>query len=82
VTCREFAEFMAEYLSGDVPGDTRREFERHLAVCKNCQRYLMSYVESIKLGRGAFAEESDALPGDVPEDLVKAVLAARERMTE
>jgi anti-sigma factor RsiW len=82
VTCREFADFMAGYLSGEIPPDVRRRFERHLDVCENCRRYLVSYEESVKLGRRAFDEERSSLPADIPEDLVKAVLDARARRAD
>ena len=77
VTCREFADFMMDYLSGEMPPEPRAQFERHLSLCVNCQKYLTSYEETVKLGRRAFDDEDAALPADVPEELVKAILAAR-----
>ncbi|MDA1091779.1 MAG: zf-HC2 domain-containing protein [Acidobacteria bacterium] len=79
MTCRELTTFIADYLSGDVPPDTRREFERHLEVCPNCVRYLRGYEDTIKLGRQAFAEDDAPVPDTVPEALVEAVLNARAR---
>lgn len=77
MTCREFADFMADYLSSELPIDTRQQFDHHLSLCINCQRYLTSYRETVALGKRAFADEDAALPPDVPEQLVKAILAAR-----
>jgi anti-sigma factor RsiW len=77
VTCREFADFMADYLSGELPTDVRARFDDHLGVCSNCVRYLAGYRASIVLGKQAFSASDDPLPGDVPDDLVKAILAAR-----
>jgi anti-sigma factor RsiW len=82
VTCREFADFIAGYLAGDIAPAVRREFEHHLEICENCRRYLASYQESVALGRHAFDDERAALPDDVPEDLLKAILAARGRVTD
>ena len=79
MTCREFADFMADYLADELPPDLRRPFDDHLSVCVNCQRYLTSYRETIALGKGAFADDDAAVPADVPEELVKAILAARQR---
>jgi anti-sigma factor RsiW len=79
VTCREFAEFMMDYLSGDLPADVRTRFDDHLTRCTNCRRYLTSYEETMKLGKHAFENESAELPADVPDELVKAILAARRR---
>jgi anti-sigma factor RsiW len=77
VTCREFAEFIADYLSGELPAETRAQFERHLVVCPNCAVYLSNYRDTIALGRRAFADEDARLPDDVPDDLVQAILASR-----
>jgi anti-sigma factor RsiW len=77
VTCREFADFMADYLSGELPAPAKSAFDHHLSLCVNCRRYLASYAETIKLGKAAFADESAKLPDDVPEELVRSILAAR-----
>jgi anti-sigma factor RsiW len=79
VTCRQFADFMADYLGGEVAADTRGQFDRHLSLCPNCRKYLESYEETVKLGKQAFEDDDAALPQDVPEQLIEAVLAARGR---
>ncbi len=77
MTCREFAEFMADYLSGELPTDRRAAFERHLGLCVNCRKYLAGYEETVKLGQRAFEDDDAAVPPDVPEELVQAILRAR-----
>ena len=77
MTCRKFADFMMDYLSNELAGESRRQFEYHLSRCVNCRKYLRSYEETVKLGKRAFDDEDSALPADVPDDLVKAILAAR-----
>ena len=77
MTCREFADFMMDYLSEELSSESRARFDRHLGVCTNCRNYLTSYEETIKLGRKAFEDEEASLPADVPEALVRAILAAR-----
>ena len=79
MTCREFADFMMDYLSGELSSEARAEFEYHLSVCTNCRRYLASYEESVKLGKRAFDDDDAAKPAEVPEQFVKAVLAARRQ---
>jgi len=79
MTCREFAGFLGDYHSGELSDDVRASFERHLSRCQNCQRYLFHYRETVKLGRGALADADAAVPADVPEDLINAILAARTR---
>ena len=77
MTCREFADFMADYLSGELGPELRHAFDYHLSLCVNCVRYLASYRETVALGKRAFEDQDAAVPAEVPEDLVKAILAAR-----
>ena len=79
MTCREFADFMADYLVGELPAAARAEFDHHLDLCVNCRKYLTGYEATVRLGRAAFEDQGAALPPDVPEPLVKAILAARAR---
>ena len=78
MTCRELAEFLADYFGGDLGPEVRRVFEAHLADCPECATYLRGYVDAIRLAR-ACAESDDAVPAEVPERLVRAILAARRR---
>lgn len=77
MTCRDFASFIMQYLSGELPDSTRAAFEEHLALCPNCVQYLVQYRATIDAGRDAFGEPDASVPAAVPEDLVKAILAAR-----
>ena len=79
MTCREFTDFISDYLAGDLPAGQRASFDNHLVVCDNCRRYLAQYRQSIELGREAFEDPDSAVPGNVPDDLVAAILAARKR---
>jgi anti-sigma factor RsiW len=79
LTCREFADFLMDYLSDELSTESRAAFEYHLSVCTNCQRYLASYRETIKLGKRAFENPEADLPSQVPDELVKAILAARPK---
>jgi anti-sigma factor RsiW len=77
VTCREFADFIMDYLEGELPADVRTLFERHLARCPDCHRYLAQYRETTAAGKDAFAEPDGELPPDIPEELIRAILASR-----
>ena len=78
ITCRELVEFLDDYVAVALPPDRAHEFERHLAVCPPCVTYLASYRATIALAR-TLGRTDDAVPPEVPEDLVQAVLAARHR---
>ena len=77
--CREFTEFIADYLAGTLPDEARALFERHLSRCENCRAYLSNYRATIELEQEAFADEDADLPADVPEELIQAILNARPR---
>jgi anti-sigma factor RsiW len=77
MTCREFADFIDDYLTGALPPNVLAAFEAHIAVCANCVRYLAQYRDSMAVGRMAFTALDSELTGDVPEDLIAAILAAR-----
>ena len=80
MTCRELSDFIADYLSGELPDDVRAEFERHLQLCRNCRTYLAVYQTTVALGQRAFDDDDARAPLDAPEGLVRAILAARRRL--
>jgi anti-sigma factor RsiW len=79
MTCRELVEFLMDYLDGQLSEPERQCFEEHLAECRDCVAYLATYQEAIRLSKEACMAGDDTLPPDVPEDLVRAVLAARRQ---
>jgi anti-sigma factor RsiW len=76
MTCREFAEFLIDYVSGELPEPTRGVFQAHVAVCRDCRNYLDSYRKTIALSKTALAEPTVDVAA-MPEGLVRAILAAR-----
>ena len=79
LTCREVADFLMAYEEGELSPAERSEFDAHLAVCPDCVAYLASYRATVALGKRAFLDEDADAADEVPEDLVRAVLAARRR---
>lgn len=77
MTCREFVEFLMEYLDGALAPEVRQAVDRHLAVCPSCVAYLKSYEETSKLSLQAFMDRGQPSLPPVPEGLVEAILAAK-----
>ncbi len=77
MTCQELADFLMQYLDDGLAREQRSEFESHVGICPDCLHYLETYRETVRLGRSICAEPEGPVPEDVPEDLVRAVLAAR-----
>ncbi len=78
ITCRELEEFVVDYLDGTLPWRPRLVFRTHLLFCRECRDYLARYERTVALGKAALRHPDEAPPADVPEDLVRAVLAARK----
>ena len=79
MTCRDLTQFLMDYLSEELPPGQRAAFDEHLGDCPECVAYLKSYQATVKLGRDVFRHPDDPVPDDVPEELVQAILAARQK---
>jgi predicted anti-sigma-YlaC factor YlaD len=78
ITCVEFEEFIALYIEGELSQRQLSTFNLHLKMCRECREYLTAYRRTKEIIQ-ASATYSEALdPSAVPEDLVKAILAAKE----
>lgn len=73
LSCREFADFLADYYEGELPLPRRLVFDEHLRRCAACVAYLTSYRTTLRLVD--ICAERSLPPPDVPESLVQAVLA-------
>ena len=77
ITCREFEEFVLRYLDGELEPKQKKVFEWHLRLCRECREYPAAYKRSVEIGKAVLGPEDGPVPGDVPEDLIKAVLDSR-----
>lgn len=78
ITCEEFEDFIVEYLEGGLTDRQRRLFDFHLRICRECREYLAAYKTGMETARQGLTSEALELQGEVPEDLVAAVLASRK----
>ena len=68
ITCREMVELVTDYLESRMPQWDRFQFERHIAACDGCTRYLEQMRTTIRV-TGRLTEEQispearDALRG-------------------
>ena len=78
ITCREFEDFVLQYLEGELSATQSRVFKMHLMLCRECREYLAAYERTMEISKSVFATPEEPLPDEVPEDLVKAILEARK----
>jgi anti-sigma factor RsiW len=77
LTCRAIVALVGDHLDGALPAAERAAFEAHVAGCRDCRLYLRTYRDAVALAKAAAVD--DEVPSDMPEDLVRAILAARGR---
>jgi anti-sigma factor RsiW len=81
MTCRDVAEFLMAYLSGELLPERRAVFDRHLEGCPDCRAYLATYERTIALAQAACGDPDAPPAPDVPAELVQAIVAASGRTT-
>jgi anti-sigma factor RsiW len=79
LNCREFADFLMDYLNGEVTEREKAVFDEHMSACPPCKHYLDSYRRTVELGRSAGCGDEAPPPPDAPEPLIRAILAARPK---
>jgi anti-sigma factor RsiW len=51
MTCRELAEILLDFVTGELPPELCRRLEQHLRLCSACSAYLDSYRTTTALPR-------------------------------
>lgn len=77
ITCEAFEDFILAYLEGDLSARQKFVFELHLKLCRECRDYLDAYRTALELAKACGSDDA-TMQQKVPEDLVAAVLAARD----
>ncbi len=83
MTCRQLIESLHEYLEERLSLSRRFAFILHLFCCGHCRAYMSNYESTITASKQAFvkldAEPASPETPKVPDDLVQAILKAREK---
>lgn len=74
LTCREFEEFIDDYLDDNLPASVSRKVRLHLIACRDCRSYISAYKRSIEMGKAVCDKLDSEIPEDVPEELITFVL--------
>ena len=78
LNCRQIEDFIDDYLDESMAWRKRALFRSHLLMCRECRSYIEAYKRASALGRKVFSDGDGPPPEDVPEELVKAILEARD----
>ncbi len=78
LTCKEFDEFMTDYLEGGLPVWQKYMCWLHVKMCRECAYFVRQYRRVVALGQSAFDSPDEAVPDSVPEELVQAAIAHRK----
>ncbi len=76
LNCEQVNQFIVDYLEGDLPVKTKKQFEQHLTMCPSCTPFLDHYRETIQV-----VHDDGQL--EVPDDLIEHTIAfLREHLQE
>ena len=78
LTCKEFDEFMTDYLEGGLPVWQKYMCWLHVKMCRECAYFIRQYRRVVSLGQFAFDSPDEVVPDSVPEELVQAAIAHRK----
>ena len=71
ITCRQIAELLLDFVSGELSPEMKEHIEQHLEWCPPCVTYLETYRATIQITRKLPCEP-------LPEALVQRLRAALE----
>ncbi len=77
ISCEEFEEFIIDYLEGTLPKRQRLVLGWHLRMCPECRAYLAAYQRAMEVTSVGLDDQEDPLSEAIPEELVQAIIAAR-----
>ena len=78
LTCKEFDDFMIDYLEGGLPVWQKFLCWLHVSMCRECGHFVRQYRRTIALEQSAYDSEDDPIPDSVPEELIQAALTRRK----
>jgi len=77
LTCKQFDDFMVDYLEKELPGWQNFMCWMHVIMCRECARFVRQYKQAIELGQKAFDSPDEPVPETIPDELVNAAMAHR-----
>lgn len=82
ITCREFNDFIYDYVEGKLTDSQTILFKRHMRVCPMCRNFLKTYIATYQAGANIFPYEDIEVPETVPQDLIDAIIDVKRKNDE
>ncbi len=79
MTCKEFIEFLYDYVSGDLSCEQRAAFDEHMSICPDCVDYVNTYRKTVELTRASADDAGERDLSEVPKDLIRAIMDVRKQ---
>ena len=77
--CKKMFALLSEYLDLELPPDTCREIDAHMAGCSPCAEFTESLRKTIELCREYAPQE---IPGPLAQDARQKLVSAYQQMLE
>ena len=61
-TCQQIADFILDYITGELHPDTASQFEEHMRICPDCVSFLNTYRKTVQITRSLRYED---IPGEM-----------------
>lgn len=74
LNCREFEDFIDDYIDNNLPASVSKKVYLHLLACGDCRSYISAYKRSIEMGKALCDKLDSEVPEDVPDELISIVL--------
>lgn len=77
ITCREFDQFIDDYLDRKLSLRQRVDMFLHRLFCSACRSYIAEYVEAKEAGESLFEDLDQEVPSEVPHELIDTIIKSR-----
>ena len=78
INCQECADFIIDYVEGNLSDGVADDFKIHLEKCPPCLEYVESYRETMRVTKSLCCEEEKKKLGCCPESLIQKILLLRK----
>lgn len=79
LTCEQLDQFVVDYLDRKLSFWERFKFRFHILFCPKCKAFLDGYAKTVEIEKRTVSSPGRPTIEEAPEDLIRAILAARPK---